>query len=63
LEPVVEGVTRLLEAGRARENVPIAFTAVAFGEQERDSARALLRKMSAAAVVEPGTYWTQQILA
>lgn len=59
LDEPVEDIARVLAAARAREGVPVIFTTVAYGERERVSARALLRKMSAALVVEPGTRWTQ----
>lgn len=59
LDDVVADIARLLEAARARDGLPILFTTVAYGERERVSARALLRKMSAALVVEPGSRWTE----
>lgn len=59
LEEVVVSTARVLEAARARGGVPIVFTTVAYGERERISARAMLRKMPAALEVEPGSRWTE----
>jgi maleamate amidohydrolase len=58
LDDVVGGVNRLLAAARAKGDVPIVFTTVEYGERERVSARAMLRKFPAALVVEPGSPWT-----
>jgi nicotinamidase-related amidase len=59
LDDAIHDLARVLAAARAREGMPVVFTTVAYGERERVSARALLRKMSAALVVEPGSPWTE----
>jgi nicotinamidase-related amidase len=59
LDEVAKDIARLLEAARSNGRVPVIFTTVAYGERERVSAGALLRKMPAALVVDPGSYWTQ----
>lgn len=59
LDAVVSGVRRLLAVARAAGDVPIVFTTVAYGERERVSARAMLRKFPAALEVVPGSRWTQ----
>jgi maleamate amidohydrolase len=59
LDDVVESIARVLEAARSRRDVPIIFTTVAYGEREKVSARAMLRKMPAAFVCEPGSRWVE----
>jgi nicotinamidase-related amidase len=59
LDATVDSIARVLEAARAGGGVPIVFTTVAYGERERVSARAMLRKMPAALVCEPGSRWTE----
>lgn len=59
LDAVVDNVRRVLAAARARDDVPVIFTTVAYGARERVSARALLRKFPAALEVEPGSRWTE----
>ena len=59
LDDVVSSVRRLLDIAREAVGVPIVFTTVAYGERERVSARAMLRKFPAALAVEPGSHWTE----
>ncbi len=59
LDHTVESIARVLEAARAREGMPIVFTTVAYGERERVSAAAMLRKMPAALEVTPGSRWEE----
>jgi len=59
LDAVVADVERVLAVAREAGDVPIIFTTVAYGERERVSARALLRKFPAALDVEPGSRWTE----
>jgi nicotinamidase-related amidase len=59
LDDTVDSIARVLEAARAHGGVPIVFTTVAYGERERVSARAMLRKMPAALACEPGSRWTE----
>lgn len=49
-------ISELLETARAND-VPVVFTTVAYGERERVSARAMLKKMPAALEIEPGSRW------
>jgi maleamate amidohydrolase len=57
VDDVVESIARIVAAARAREDVPVIYTTVAYGDREKVSARALLRKMPAAFVCEPGSRW------
>jgi maleamate amidohydrolase len=59
LDPVVESIARVLEAARARGDVPVIFTTVVYGERERRAAGVMLRKWSGASVCEPGSRWTE----
>jgi maleamate amidohydrolase len=59
VDDVVESIARILEAARDQGGVPILFTTVAYGEREKVSARAMLRKMPAAVVCEPGSRWVE----
>jgi nicotinamidase-related amidase len=59
LDDVVSSIGRILEVARGRGDVPTIFTTVAYGERERVSARALLRKWPGAFVCEPGSRWTE----
>jgi maleamate amidohydrolase len=59
LDDAVADIARLLTAARARDGMPVVFTTVAYGPRERVAARAMLRKMSAALAVEPGSRWTE----
>jgi maleamate amidohydrolase len=59
LDEVVGSIARLLDAARLRGDVPIVFTTVEYGPREHVSARALLRKMPAAFVCEPGSRWVE----
>ena len=58
LRDTTEAIADLLGVARTRE-VPIVFTTVAYGERERVSARAMLKKMPAALEVEPGSRWVE----
>ena len=58
LADTTEAIAGLL--GTAREqNVPVIFTTVAYGERERVSAEAMLKKMPAALEIEPGSRWVE----
>jgi nicotinamidase-related amidase len=59
LDDVVDSIARILDAARAQGDVPIVFTTVAYGDREKVSARAMLRKMPAAFVCEPGSRWVE----
>jgi maleamate amidohydrolase len=59
LDDTVAAIGRLLDAARTHGEMPIIFTTVAYGERERVSARAMLRKMPAALACEPGTRWVE----
>lgn len=59
LGDVVRHVNRVLAAARQANDVPVIFTTVAYGERERVSARAMLRKFPAALEVVPGSRWTE----
>lgn len=56
LGDTTEAIAELLETARAND-VPVLFTTVAYGERERVSARAMLKKMPAALEIEPGSRW------
>jgi maleamate amidohydrolase len=58
LDPTTEAIAELLKVARAA-GVPVVFTTVAYGERERTSARAMLRKMPAALEIEPGSRWIE----
>jgi maleamate amidohydrolase len=58
LEETISSIARVLEGARAA-GIPIVFTTVAYGERERVSARAMLRKMPAALEIEPGGPWVE----
>jgi len=58
LDETVAGIARLLESARERR-IPIVYTTVAYGERERVSARAMLRKMPASLAIEPGSRWVE----
>jgi nicotinamidase-related amidase len=53
-----EAIAELLDVARVKD-VPIVFTTVAYGERERVSARAMLKKMPAALEIEPGSRWVE----
>jgi maleamate amidohydrolase len=59
LDDTVASIGRLLSVAREGGGVPIVFTTVAYGERERVSARAMLRKMPASLAIEPGSRWTE----
>jgi maleamate amidohydrolase len=59
LDDAVASIARLLTVAREGGSVPIVFTTVAYGERERVSARAMLRKMPASLEIEPGSRWTE----
>jgi nicotinamidase-related amidase len=59
LNETASSIARLLDAARARGDVPIVFTTVAYGEREQVSARAMLRKMPAALECTPGSRWVE----
>jgi nicotinamidase-related amidase len=56
LEETTEAIAELLEVAR-RADAPVIFTTVAYGERERTSARAMLKKMPGALEIEPGSRW------
>lgn len=58
LDHTVSSIARVLDAARSGE-VPVVFTTVAYGERERVSARAMLRKMPAALEITPGSRWVE----
>jgi len=58
LDGTVSGIARLLDSAR-ESGVPIIYTTVAYGERERVSARAMLRKMPASLAIEPGSRWVE----
>jgi len=58
LDGTVAGIATLLEVARER-GVPVIYTTVAYGERERVSARAMLRKMPASLEIEPGSRWVE----
>jgi maleamate amidohydrolase len=58
LGDTTEAIAGLLETARAR-SVPVLFTTVAYGERERVSARAMLKKMPGALEIEPGSRWVE----
>jgi maleamate amidohydrolase len=56
LRATTEAIADLL--GSARDHgVPVVFTTVAYGDRERVSAAAMLKKMPAALEIEPGSRW------
>jgi len=59
LDDTVASIARLLDGARARGDVPIIFTTVAYGHREQTSARAMLRKMPAALEVTPESRWVE----
>jgi len=59
LDAVVADVKRVLDAARGADDVPVIFTTVAYGERERVSAKAMLRKFPAALEVVPGSRWME----
>jgi nicotinamidase-related amidase len=59
LGAVVESIARVLEAARARGDVPVIFTTVVYGERERQAARVMLRKWPGASICEPGSRWIE----
>jgi maleamate amidohydrolase len=58
LEETTEAIAELLDVAR-RNDVPVVFTTVAYGERERTSARAMLKKMPASLEIEPGSKWVE----
>lgn len=58
LDYVIPQVELLLTAAR-HNGIPIIFTTVAYGEDERTLARSLLKKMPAALICEPGSRWVE----
>lgn len=54
----IEAIADLLASARAN-GVPVVFTTVAYGERERVSAKAMLKKMPAALEIEPGSRWVE----
>jgi maleamate amidohydrolase len=59
LEGAIAGIQSLLAAARENGEVPVVFTTVAYGARERVAARALLKKMPAALMCEPGSHWNE----
>ena len=58
LDETTEAIAELLDVAR-RNDVPVVFTTVAYGERERTSARAMLKKMPASLEIEPGSKWVE----
>lgn len=58
LADTTAAIADLLAVARSH-GVPIVFTTVAYGEREKVSARAMLRKMPAALAIEPGSRWVE----
>ncbi|MGD9735025.1 MAG: isochorismatase family protein [Solirubrobacterales bacterium] len=58
LDDTVAAIATVLEAAR-RGGVPVVYTTVVYGERERITARAMLRKWPAAFVCEPGSRWVE----
>jgi nicotinamidase-related amidase len=58
LEPVVDAIARLLEAGRAAE-IPIVYTTVAYREADRRTAAAFIDKVPALLTLEAGSRFTE----
>jgi maleamate amidohydrolase len=58
LRDTTEAIADLLDVARTRQ-IPIVFTTVAYGERERVSAQAMLKKMPAALEIEPGSRWVE----
>jgi maleamate amidohydrolase len=58
LDDAILGIGRLLAVARDR-GAPVVFTTVAYGPREHVSARALLAKMPAGLICEPGSHWTE----
>jgi maleamate amidohydrolase len=58
LGDTTEAIAELLETAR-RAGAPVVFTTVAYGDRERTSARAMLKKMPAALEIEPGSRWVE----
>jgi maleamate amidohydrolase len=58
LTQTTEAIAELLATARSRE-IPIVFTTVAYGDRERVSAEAMLKKMPAALEIEPGSRWVE----
>lgn len=58
LSDTIEAIAGLLESARAHD-VPVIFTTVAYGDRERVSAKAMLKKMPAALEIEPGSRWVE----
>ena len=59
LDPTVASTARILDVARRRDDVPIVFTTVVYGDRERSTARVMLRKWAGAGVCEPGSRWVE----